>query len=231
MKVINLKLFFLLFFLLSQPISSKNIEFIEKIYEYKNNKNIDIFFGQLKNKKKSGIGRFITNHGEDNQEVYYGEFKNDQKHGHGVIYYSSTNDKLLTCGLFNREKIKSIMIKFQNGDGYFGDLNTKRLDSNNFGVYMLNQGGYEIGSYNNDILLNNIGAIYDSENNLLDYGAYNNGIKIDNFFVDGKFESFLHWFDRAKKNAEKAREDCDIAKNIKEVVLNNIPLEKKFYND
>ena len=34
-----------------------------------------------------------------------------------------------------------------------------------------------------------------------------------------------------KKNAEKAREDCDIAKNIKEEVLNNIPLEKKFYND
>ena len=51
----------------------------EKLKAYKNTKNIDIYFGQLKNKKKSGIGRLITNHGEDNQEVYYGEFKNDQK--------------------------------------------------------------------------------------------------------------------------------------------------------
>ena len=231
MKVINLKLFFLLFFLLSQPISSKNIEFIEKIYEYKNTKNIDIYFGQLKNKKKSGIGRLITNHGEDNQEVYYGEFKNDQKHGHGIIYYSSKNDKQTTCGLFKKNKMKSIVIKFNNGNGYFGDLNTKRLDDLNFGIFILNNGGYEIGNFSNELLLHGLAMVYDRNNELLLYGAFNTGEKLPNnkFFDDmGDYRSLTN---RSKKNADSSKVDCEMAKQIEEKIKDIIPLNKKFYSN
>ena len=189
---------------------------------------MDIYYGQLKNKKKSGFGRLITNHGEENQEVYYGEFKNDKKYGHGIIYYNSNNEKQSVCGLFKKNLMKSIMIKFRNGNGYFGDLNTKRSDDNNFGIYFinnggLNNGGYEIGTYDNNILINNVGWIYNKNHELIHYGAFNSGLKIDNFFVTDNPNGWLHWLDRAKKNADKGRDDCNIANQILDKIKNSIP--------
>ena len=139
----------------------KNLKYDKKQYDK------DIYFGEFKNEKREGYGKYIL----ENGECYIGQWSNDKKHGKGILY--NTNGNIKYDGDFVNDKIEGYgKYTYENGNYYIGQfLNDKRhgkgieyykngkikyegdfvndkFEGN--GLYIYENGNYYIGQFFND---------------------------------------------------------------------------------
>ena len=93
----------------------KNLKYDKKQYDK------DIYYGEFKNEKREGYGKYIW----ENGEYYIGQWLNDKKHGKGILYNKNRNIKY--DGDFVNDKFEGYgKYIYENGNYYIGKwLNNK----------------------------------------------------------------------------------------------------------
>ena len=142
--------------------STNNIFFEEEIYDVDDGE--DKYFGQLKNGKRDGLGKYTYSNGQyavgvwkrdeltigietfDGEDKYCGEYKNDMRGGYGV-YQFNTDPK----------------------DTYYGSYANDKY--NGFGIYYYENGEYDLGEWVNDEL-DGYAILYNKDHSIYQEGKY-----------------------------------------------------------
>ena len=165
----------------------KNLKYDKKQYDK------DIYYGEFKNGKREGYGKYIW----ENGEYYIGQWLNDKKHGKGILY--NTNRNIKYDGDFVNDKFEGYgKYIYENGNYYIGKWLNNKMHGKGI-VYYKNgnikyEGDFVNGKYEGDgkyIYEKDyyyIGQFLDDKRHGKGILFYKNGdVKYEGDFVNDKF--------------------------------------------
>ena len=165
----------------------KNLKYDKKQYDK------DIYYGEFKNGKREGYGKYIW----ENGEYYIGQWLNDKKHGKGILY--NTNRNIKYDGDFVNDKFEGYgKYIYENGNYYIGKWLNNKMHGKGIEYYkngnIKYEGDFVNGKYEGDgkyIYEKDyyyIGQFLDDKRHGKGILFYKNGdVKYEGDFVNDKF--------------------------------------------